>query len=90
MTAKLEVYKCLVCGNIVEVVHDGQGELVCCGQPMNHLVENSVDADAYLHELQRAGYATDPAYANKVSDIIKRDSFVQTVADLKVSGDFRG
>ena len=29
-----QVYKCEVCGNIVEVLHTGEGELVCCGQPM--------------------------------------------------------
>jgi len=34
MTQKKQVYKCNVCGNIVEVLHSGQGELVCCGQPM--------------------------------------------------------
>jgi len=31
---KLEVYKCEICGNIVEVLHVGGGELVCCGKPM--------------------------------------------------------
>ena len=34
-----EIYKCNVCGNIVEVVHAGDGELVCCGQPMELLTE---------------------------------------------------
>lgn len=34
MTRKLQIYKCEVCGNIVEVLHEGQGQLVCCGQPM--------------------------------------------------------
>jgi superoxide reductase len=34
MTKLKEVYKCNVCGNIVEVIHTGEGELVCCGQPM--------------------------------------------------------
>ena len=29
-----EVYKCDACGNIIEVLHEGAGELVCCGQPM--------------------------------------------------------
>jgi len=33
MTKKLEVYKCEMCGNIVEVLHEGAGELVCCNQP---------------------------------------------------------
>jgi superoxide reductase len=32
MTKKNEVYKCTLCGNIVEVLHVGAGELVCCGQ----------------------------------------------------------
>jgi superoxide reductase len=31
MTERLQIYKCEVCGNIVEVLHEGQGELVCCG-----------------------------------------------------------
>jgi superoxide reductase len=34
MTKLKEVYKCEVCGNIVEVVHAAGGTLVCCGQPM--------------------------------------------------------
>jgi superoxide reductase len=48
-TKKLEVYKCLVCGNIVEVIHQGEGELVCCGQAMKLLAENSVDAAREKH-----------------------------------------
>ena len=34
MTEKLQIYKCEVCGNIVEMLHAGAGQLVCCGQPM--------------------------------------------------------
>ena len=49
MTERLEVYKCMVCGNIVEVVHAGQGELVCCGQPMVLQKENTVDAAREKH-----------------------------------------
>lgn len=49
MTKQLYVYKCEVCGNIVEVLHAGGGELVCCGQPMKHLVENTVDASKEKH-----------------------------------------
>jgi superoxide reductase len=48
-TQRLEVYKCLLCGNMVEVIHTGEGELVCCGQPMKLLVENSVDAAQEKH-----------------------------------------
>ncbi|MBW1614684.1 MAG: desulfoferrodoxin [Deltaproteobacteria bacterium] len=49
MTEKLQVYKCEICGNIVEVLHDGKGELVCCGQPMKLFVENTVDAAKEKH-----------------------------------------
>lgn len=44
-----EVYKCSVCGNIVEVNHVGGGELVCCGKPMNQLTENTEDAAQEKH-----------------------------------------
>lgn len=49
MAEKLQVYKCELCGNIVEVVHGGKGELVCCGQPMKLLLENIVDAAREKH-----------------------------------------
>lgn len=34
MTKVGEIYKCDICGNIVHMLHPGQGELVCCGEPM--------------------------------------------------------
>ena len=46
---KLEVYKCSVCGNMVEVLFVGGGELVCCGKPMQLLVENTTDASKEKH-----------------------------------------
>ncbi|MDL1959314.1 MAG: desulfoferrodoxin [Deltaproteobacteria bacterium] len=49
MTKKLEIYKCELCGNMVEMVHEGEGELVCCGQPMKLMVENTVDAAKEKH-----------------------------------------
>ncbi|HOO70906.1 MAG TPA: desulfoferrodoxin [Spirochaetota bacterium] len=49
MTKRLEVYKCEVCGNMVEVIHEGKGELVCCGQPMTVMKENTVDAAKEKH-----------------------------------------
>ena len=49
MTNKLEIYKCEVCGNMVEMIHDGKGELVCCGQPMKLFVENTTDAAKEKH-----------------------------------------
>jgi superoxide reductase len=49
MTEKKEIYKCEICGNIVEVVHEGEGTLVCCGQPMKLQKENEVDASLEKH-----------------------------------------
>jgi len=49
MTKRLEIYKCEICGNIVEVLHEGVGELVCCGKPMKLMVENIVDASKEKH-----------------------------------------
>ena len=49
MTQRLQIYKCEVCGNVVEVLHEGAGELVCCGQPMKLMKENSVDAAQEKH-----------------------------------------
>ncbi len=49
MTGLKQVYRCNVCGNIVEVLHAGQGELVCCGQPMELLQEKTADAGREKH-----------------------------------------
>jgi len=49
MTEKLQVYKCEICGNIVEMLHAGDGTLVCCGQDMKLMQENAVDAAKEKH-----------------------------------------
>jgi superoxide reductase len=49
MTSRFQIYKCEVCGNIVEMQHEGRGEMFCCGQPMKLYVENTVDAAKEKH-----------------------------------------
>lgn len=49
MTELNQIYKCNVCGNIVEVLHAGAGELVCCGEPMEPKTANTVDASKEKH-----------------------------------------
>lgn len=49
MTMRLQIYKCEVCGNIVEVLHEGKGQLTCCNQPMKLIAENTVDASKEKH-----------------------------------------
>ena len=43
MTERLEMYRCEICGNLVQVILAGGGELVCCGQPMTLLKPNTME-----------------------------------------------
>ena len=49
MTAQKQVYRCNICGNMVEILHTGKGELVCCGQPMELLQEKAADVGLEKH-----------------------------------------
>ncbi|RKZ23617.1 desulfoferrodoxin [bacterium] len=66
MTAKLQIWKCEVCGNIVEVIHEGMDSLVCCGQPMVLLEEKTADSSVEKHVpfIQK----TDDGYIVKVGE----------------------
>ena len=46
---KKEIYKCNICGNVVEVLYVGGGELVCCGQPMELLKEKTKEEGMEKH-----------------------------------------
>ncbi len=49
MTELRQIYRCGICGNIVEVLHAGIGKLVCCGQPMELLKEKTDDTGQENH-----------------------------------------
>jgi superoxide reductase len=49
MTEKGQIYKCEICGNVVEVLDEGVGELVCCGQPMKLIEEKTEDEGKEKH-----------------------------------------
>ena len=49
MAVRLEIYKCNLCGNIVEVLDGGDGELICCGQAMEKLIEKTDDQGKEKH-----------------------------------------
>lgn len=92
MAEKLEVYKCDLCGNIVEVLHGGGGELVCCGQPMKLFTENTVDAakEKHVPVIEKV----DGGYKVKVGDVPHPMEekhfieFVELIADGKVYRQF--
>ncbi len=49
MTKLKQIYKCNICGNIVEVLHTGKGELVCCGKPMQLMEEKKEEVGQEKH-----------------------------------------
>lgn len=49
MTELRQIYKCEICGNMVEIVHPGAGTLVCCGKPMTLKKENTTDGAKEKH-----------------------------------------
>lgn len=49
MTTREGIFKCDLCGTIVEVVHGADGEPVCCGKPMRAVTENTVEASKEKH-----------------------------------------
>jgi superoxide reductase len=49
MAERLQVYKCSICGNIVEVLTGGDGELVCCDTPMENLTAKTADQGKEKH-----------------------------------------
>ncbi|MBN2333921.1 desulfoferrodoxin [Candidatus Bathyarchaeota archaeon] len=51
MTELKQVWKCEICGNIVEVLHTGMGQLVCCGQPMVLMEPKVTEAGGYEKHL---------------------------------------
>ena len=67
MTKQFEVYKCEVCGNIVEVLHAGPGGLVCCGQDMTLQEEKTADAanEKHVPVIEK----TDKGYLVKVGSV---------------------
>jgi superoxide reductase len=49
MPATRKFYRCSICGNIVGLINEGGGELVCCGQPMQLLMPNTSDGATEKH-----------------------------------------
>lgn len=57
MVEMKQIYKCEICGNMVEVVKGGAGKLVCCGKPMEQILENTTDAaqEKHVPVIERSG-----------------------------------
>ncbi|PIE68602.1 MAG: desulfoferrodoxin [Deltaproteobacteria bacterium] len=88
MTRKNEIYKCPLCGNIIEVLHAGAGELVCCHQPMKKFTENTVDAAQEKHvpviEKLPNGYKVSIGSTSHPMEGKHWVEFIELIADGKV------
>ncbi len=88
MTKINQVYKCEECGNMVEVLHAGGGELVCCGQPMRLLEENTTDAATEKHVpvIEKSGETVTVTVGNVEHPMLDEHyiEFIELIADGQV------
>jgi superoxide reductase len=87
MAELLQVYKCEVCGNMVELINVGGGTLVCCGQPMKLLAANSTDAAKEKHvpmiEKRPDGYMVS---VGSVAHPMEADHYIQWIELIASEG----
>jgi len=86
MTALLEIYRCNICGNIVEIIHTGGGELYCCGEPMKRLSETAKDGAAEKHvpTVERLGNCT-MVKVGVVPHPMEEDHFIEWI-EVEIDG----
>ncbi len=90
MTKINQIYKCLVCGNITEVVNNGAGELVCCGQAMIIQEENTVEAatEKHIPVIEKDGN-TIKIIVGEVSHPMTEDHYIQWIEVITKDSVFR-
>lgn len=90
MIARFAVYKCEVCGNMVEVLEVGGGTLVCCGQPMSQLEEKTMDQGKEKHipvvEKTSSGLKVK---VGSVPHPMEKEHFIQWVEIITSQGNYR-
>jgi len=88
MTKKLQIYKCDSCGNVVEVIGVGAGELVCCGHAMEHIVENTTDGAKEKHvpvlEKINGGFLVKVGSVNHPMEVKHYIEWIELIADGKI------
>lgn len=84
MAERLQVYKCDSCGNIVEMLHGGSGQMICCGKTMRNLVENIVDASLEKHVpvLQKVGDELQ-VKVGSVPHPMEKDHYIEWIEAIK-------
>ncbi len=78
-----KIFKCDICGSVVEMIHDGQ-QPFCCGQPMRELEEKFVEGDKHVPVIER----TDDGYLVRVGSVphpMEEDHYIEWI-ELIVDG----
>ncbi len=88
MSERLEIYKCEVCGSMIEVLHSGKGEFLCCGEKMKLCKENSTDAAKEKHvpviEKIEGGYKVKVGSVSHPMEEKHYIEWIELIADGKV------
>ena len=88
MSIRLGIYRCSVCGNVVQVYLSGEGELVCCGQEMelletkyeeNEIGEKHVPIIESVHEGCEYGVCTDSKYVCLRNHPMTKEHYIQFI-----------
>ncbi len=88
MTELMEIYKCEMCGNIVELLHGGPGELVCCGAPMAKMDPKTADwtTEKHVPVIEKAEHGI-RVYVGSTLHPMEEDHYIEwieVVADGKI------
>ena len=87
---KVKFFRCKKCGNIVELIHEGGGELVCCGEPMTALKANTTDAATEKHvPVVNHDGDTLTVKVGSVAPPMTAEHYIQWVAVVTETGIFR-
>ncbi len=87
---KVKFFRCKKCGNIVELIHEGGGELVCCGEPMTALKANTTDAATEKHvPVVNHDGDTLTVKVGSVAHPMTAEHYIQWVAVVTETGIFR-
>jgi superoxide reductase len=83
MTKRNQVYRCEKCGNLINIVHDADANLVCCGDEMKLLEPNTVDAaqEKHIPIVEKSG-STVNISVGSVPHPMEKEHFIETISIL--------
>ena len=79
MTIKLQIYKCKICGNIVQILQEGDGNLVCCGQEMELMgIQYDSDEVGEKHK-PKTEFKDNKKFVNVIGHPMSEEHYIQFI-----------